>query len=73
MITYNVKTVDIMTVRKLKSVSGVVRVEVDIQNLELLGHMESAENRKKVNLKVKIHNHFFCFASIVKSQLNSII
>merc|ERR1711875_2962 len=50
MISY-VKTVDIMTARKLKSVSGVVRVEVDIQNLELLGHMESAENRKIVNLK----------------------
>ena len=34
--------------------SGVVRVEVDIQNLELLGPMESAENRKKVSLMVKI-------------------
>merc|ERR1711970_1273060 len=50
MITFHVKTVDIMTVRSLKSVSGVVGVEMEMINGRLTDHMESASQEMKINV-----------------------
>jgi len=47
-ITFHVKTVDIMTVRSLKSVSGVVAVEME--NGRLMDLMESASPEMKISV-----------------------
>jgi len=50
MITFHVKTVDIMTVRTLKSVSGVVAVEMEMENGRLTDLMESASPEMKISV-----------------------
>ena len=53
-ITFPVKTVDIMTVRSLKSVSGVVAVEMDMINGVLKDLMESV-GQEVNNYSISLH------------------